>query len=68
MRENKYYSPSLYDRGYKTVEVRMMDSNFDLEKRIIPYINEIIKIKDSVKIDEKFPLQSAPMGLQFAQI
>jgi len=41
-----YWSSAIADRGYGTVEVRMMDSNFDLKKRIIPYIQEIINIKN----------------------
>jgi hypothetical protein len=46
--KRKYYGPEVMDRGYQTLEVRVMDSNFDLEKRIIPYIDEIINIKEAV--------------------
>ena len=47
-RKSEYYAPDFYDRGFKTIEVRMMDSNFDLKNRIIPFINEIIDITSKV--------------------
>lgn len=45
-RQRFYGHNLLRNRGFQTVEIPIMDSNFDLKERIIPYIEEIIKIKN----------------------